>query len=323
MLKQNNLQSHFDETIAPKLEKLEKKRLLVIHTKTIFKQISMVLLAGLLFVLFKMLWMDEGSAEGLDRVVSFLWVMLFTTIPLIIVLTIVYKIIHLILTKGMQSEYTNIVNMQILNQYENFKYNKDDYIQETDFNKSELYRKEVYKYSGSDLLYLDHKDMTLSMSFVNAVSNTSNQNTSSQIYKGLFVVADFHTHFRGKSIILEQLVYEINSINDFELIHIKDTEFEKEFTVYSTDEVSSKKLISPFMIEQIKELKQKIKSAIRLSLIEGKLYISIQNSRDFFQLDYSQPLNRYPSIQSDITIIESIMDIIANLKQNERLWMGE
>jgi len=105
------------------------------------------------------------------------------------------------------------------------------------------------------------------------------------------VVADFtmSKNFKGHTLIFENSSenYFIKNIliDGYEKVNLEDTEFNRQFSVYTTDQIEARYVLTTRFMEKLKKLKQDFSSKyIRASFKEGKLALAIQADKDLFQV---------------------------------------
>ena len=144
---------------------------------------------------------------------------------------------------------------------------------------------------------------------------------------------DFNKRFNGHTVILPDVMekrvgYLAKNLQNLnmargQLVHLEDTEFEKDFVVYSTDQVEARYILSTSLMERITLLKRKIDKPIMLSFYGNKLYLGVQNPHGFLCLNKKESLlssNIFEKVHEDIT---AAIDIVEDLNLNTKIWKNE
>lgn len=105
-----------------------------------------------------------------------------------------------------------------------------------------------------------------------------------------------------------------------QLVTLEDTEFEKEFAVYSTDQVEARYILSPTMIEHIKTIKSKLGNDMYLSFFNNKVYIAIPNDLDSLSPMIFHNMAVFESIEPIYQTIDCLFEIARDLELNTRIW---
>jgi hypothetical protein len=108
-----------------------------------------------------------------------------------------------------------------------------------------------------------------------------------KIFEGLFLIADFNKDTKGQTYILpdnaERLLGRAGqSIQSLfksygQLVKLEDTEFEKYFAVYSTDQIEARYILSPSLMQNLLEFRKKGGDDVFASFIDGKMYLGLSN----------------------------------------------
>ncbi len=219
------------------------------------------------------------------------------------------------------------------------KYELTSFIKQTDFIDSRIFpNKEIHTYKGSDFVTGSYGEGLFAFSQLEIKEITTTRSGGktetkiSELFKGLFYVADFNKSFSGKTVIYPdfarqalggQLGEMINHKMEFDnnqLITLEDIEFEKEFAVYSTDQVEARYILSPSMIERIKLIKQKLEKDIYFSFIKNRVYVAIPSETEILVPNIFHNITRFESIEPIYYAIDSLLDISKDLQLNTRIW---
>ncbi len=108
-------------------------------------------------------------------------------------------------------------------------------------------------------------------------------------FKGLIVRFELNKQTEGHTIILENneenLFLKFFADNNFEKVELEDVEFSKKFSVYSTNQIEARYMLTSAMMERLLNLKQTFKSKyIRASFVGDELVLAIQSDKDLFRL---------------------------------------
>jgi len=196
----------------------------------------------------------------------------------------------------------------------------------------------IYSYNGSDNVSGSYGagNFSFSQLYIRELSKTysggKTETKISDLFKGLFYVADFNKRFSGSTIIYpdyarlalgEQFGEMLNQKLGFEyseLVTLEDPEFEKDFAVYSTDQVEARYILTPTMIERIKMVKLSLEKDIYLSFKNNKLYVAIPYDLDLLSPLIFHRMTNFETIEPVYQIIGCLLDIASDLHLNTRIW---
>ncbi len=163
-------------------------------------------------------------------------------------------------------------------------------------------------------------------------SNGKSETTYSQLFKGYLFIADFNKKFTGETFVFPDSVRnvfgEITGEWLNELIHrpelklalMEDPIFEKYFAVYTSDEVESRFILSPKLIERITAMKEIFYQDIHIAFIENKLYFAISSVDDFFAPGVFTNLHSETEIEKMFNKLQSLIMIPERFDLSTRVW---
>ncbi|RDC56879.1 DUF3137 domain-containing protein [Pedobacter chinensis] len=200
---------------------------------------------------------------------------------------------------------------------------------------SQLFTKDPDRYKTEDLVSGKAGQTNFYFAEVHAeyktVTHTKNGTRTEwhDIFKGIIFVADFNKHFNGVTIVRPKdfgtalgawFSKNLFSFSDKNLIKLENVDFDKTFVTYGTDQVESRYLLTPAMMERILKLNRGTKYTISLSFIESRMYIGFPLNRNYFEAPVFKSLLNLGLLNDDITTIKFMYDIVKELDLNTRIW---
>ncbi len=152
----------------------------------------------------------------------------------------------------------------------------------------------------------------------NLTSNHSAENQGLS-FRGMFCWLTFKKKLQGHTLVLpNNSLTQINRMSPLQFkeeqkIQLEDPRFNREFLVYSTDQVEARYVLSVALMERIVRLKEKFNQSILLSFQNQQLFLAVQNEEGLF----SFPSGRVDSlhiIQQLTQDIETALGIASTLK---------
>jgi hypothetical protein len=141
------------------------------------------------------------------------------------------------------------------------------------------------------------------------------------VFRGLFFHLDFNKRLTGATIV-QPASASYSSVGDrtgFTQVQLENPTFAEAFTVYATDEVEARYILTPAMMEQILSLAARTAKPI---------YLGFKGNRAYLGIDYGRPLFE-PGIAAT-TSVEAIREMAAQfalaegvvhqLDLNTRIW---
>jgi hypothetical protein len=146
------------------------------------------------------------------------------------------------------------------------------------------------------------------------------------VFKGMIVLLDIHKRFEGHTIIVKDHGVIGNSLKRLgvsfrlETVRLEDPTFEREFEVYSSDQVEARYLLTPSFMVRLLELRSAYESGtLRCSFYDNRLMLMIPTISDHFEITaIDKPATFVEDIRVILQQMDEILAIIDTLKLNER-----
>jgi len=317
----SELTDFYYKELYPSLNELEETR------KRIVSQLKWYGGMGLVVFSIVALWM--GKNFGLLH-------------PLMIAIVIGFIVIASVSYRFMTSGYAKDFKARIITPMigaidHNLFYNPDFMISQHLFERSDLFKHSIDRYSGNDYVKGSIEGVPLEFSDVHAEYQTRDSKGRTQwhtLFRGLFLVSEFNKHFKAKTVILPDQAEKsfgsliggwfqsINFSRD-DLIRLDDPEFEKHFVVYGSDQIEARYILTHSMMKRILDFQKKISHPLFISFVHNHIHVGIGTGKDLFEpavftslLDYKQAMEYVNTLQNTIGLVEE-------LKLNEKLWSKE
>ena len=105
--------------------------------------------------------------------------------------------------------------------------------------------------------------------------------------------------------------------SDYQKVELEDVEFNKAFSVYTTNQIEARYMLTTSMMERFLSLKMDFKSKyIRASFKDGELLLAIQSNKDLFRFGTILPYSQQKAFEDVITEFVSILKITDALNLN-------
>ncbi len=316
MKKLSELLDFFYENIYPDLEFLEQKRLSIYSS---LKKMAIVI-SIFTCIVFYMLFNIFPS-----------------TIDLLILCLIIPSSIFTFIYKMKVSGYAFLFKDQVIEKLvefigESLRYSKTGMISEHEYRLSSLFSQRVDRYSGDDLVVgkVDGVDMRFSEIHTQIKKKSNKGKTYWQtIFRGLFFIADFNKHFTGKTVVLPDnsekflgtLSHFFQSFSSHgELIKMDNPEFEKEFVVYSSDQIEARYILSHSLMNAILEYKKLVGKNLSISFVGSNIYIAIGFKERLFEPKIYKKVTSFEEVKFYFQILSLTSNIVKHLNLDKKLW---
>lgn len=320
--------------LLPTLEQLEVNRAAVRKKQyriIIISSIVVLLLIALLIITFG----EFGSLGQAIRNNRDLQQNLTLGIPIFIVIFIlIIAWIYARLSDQLTATYKNdIITKVIQAMHPSFQYFPKGYLGEQLFRASHLFFG-YDQYKGEDLIRgkIDKTDFQFSEVHAERVETDEEGHTTyTTIFKGVFMMADFHKHFKGHTVVVPDRkatswiarMFGIDKVAGKKLAKMENPTFERLFDVYTNDQVEARYILSPKMQEAIVQLQRQLSAPIRLAFLHSNVYITAGIKYNILEPNLDELATSLTAIQRYVAQVSRFLNIIEQLNLNTRIWTKE
>lgn len=312
----SSLVDYFYEQMYGDLKILEADRLAIVAK--LQKTAVILILLGLIafFVLIRTFFFTTIQALGLVGSVSFL----------------VYMFIYKHQSAGYRLLFKEEVIAKIVQFVDpSLQYQVNQHISEKEYTTSELFSHDFDRLSGNDLVQGSINGVSLKFSDLHVAKRKEDKEGREHfesIFQGLFFVADFNKTFTCKTFIFPDGVSVLGILGEWmqglnkskgELVKLDNDLFEKFFVVYG-DQIESRYILSPSLMERILAFKEKIGKALLISFVDSKMYLCVDYKKDLFEPMLTQSLLDFAPIKEYFQLLSHILGIVEAFKLDEKIW---
>ena len=314
----SELTDFYYKTLFPTLEDLEKQRKQVRYRIFLFG-LGYSLAYFLVLVFMKNILLVSLDAIG------------FVLVLYVAIGGFIYKM----LVKDYTKEFKDKVIYPLIKEIDsNLHYNALDHVSQRLFRDSKIFTSNIDKFEGNDFVQGEIDGVKLQFSDVHAQKkhkNSKGGHSWSTIFEGLFIVGEFNKHFKEKTVILPDSAQntfgdliggwlQSNNVGRDKLVKMDSVEFEKEFVVYSTNQIEARYILSHALMEKLLLFKKKSSHPISISFIGGSIHMAIEYNKDLFEPSVFSSLLDYKVAMEYVQTLHLAIGIIDELKLNEKLW---
>ncbi len=220
-----------------------------------------------------------------------------------------------------------------------WQYNCDSRISEESYWQSGLFPHRYDRYHGDDFVSgrIDKTDFQFSelhTEYKQVTYGSKGQRHEQwiTIFQGLFMHADFNKYFSGTTFVLPdtaerllgafgQSLQKLSSRG--ELVKLENTEFEKLFVVYSSDQVEARYILTPAIMESMVHLHQRFDGDIYFSFVGTRVYFAKGFSTALFEPNIFRSGVNFADVKEMFDLFGMISVLIQELNLNTRIWTKE
>ena len=232
-----------------------------------------------------------------------------------------------------------MVMPQLVRSFGDLNYYPQSGLSEAEFNRANLYQNPD-RYSCEDLIEGQIGATRLRMSEVHAEDKQTRTDSKGRttthyttIFRGLFVIADFNKHFSGTTYVtpqgftlnlggfgrgLESLGGTLSGRGA--LVQLEDPEFERAFSVYSSDQIEARYILSSALMSRFTRLKQVWQRDVSAAFIGGSLYLLIEKTDDWFEPPGLNTPLTFEGVETTLRQLQMATGIVEELDLNTRIW---
>jgi hypothetical protein len=214
------------------------------------------------------------------------------------------------------------------------RYAPDAAIPQSLFQYSNLFEQRIDRFRGNDYVRGQIDGIALQFSDIHAEHRSRDSKGRTHwttIFRGLYIVADFNKHFRGRTLVLPDLAENLfgsfiggmlqsRNFTKDQLVRMDDPAFEKAFVVYGSDQIEARYILTHTMMARLLKLKKDTGSKIYVSFKGEKIMIAIDYDKDLFEPTVFHSLLSIDQAMGYIRTLKSSIGIVEELKLNEKLW---
>lgn len=140
------------------------------------------------------------------------------------------------------------------------------------------------------------------------------------VFNGLLIAIDMNKKFDSHTLISPQGLFHFSGVGGLKHTVLEDIIFEKNYDVFTNNEVEARYLITPAFMERFNNIKMSFKAdSIRCAFYENKLIIGLETSKDMFEpCSIWKPLHDEKQYFEIFEEVLSIIKLIDHFKLNEK-----
>ena len=220
----------------------------------------------------------------------------------------------------------------------NLSFDPEKHVSRKHVENSNIIQRKIDKLGGSNYIhgYIDDVKIEFSDILAQKAHRTTSEDFGKRtqytnIFKGLFIVCEFNKEFHGETIILQDSAQKIfgdlignwfqsQNIKRGELVKLDNIAFEKEFVVYSNDQIEARYILSPSLMEKIILLRSRSKNDLSISFRNNNIFIVLHNNKYSFEPTLFRSLLKHTVAMEYIETLRLAIGIVKELKLNQKIW---
>lgn len=241
--------------------------------------------------------------------------------------------------QDLRNLYKNEVVTKVVNCFgPDLNYHWKRFVDKQAFLYSNLFKKEINLFSGEDYVTGLREKVPFEFSELFAAKEEiyyedgKKKKRTTVFFKGIFFRASFNKHINGETLVFPDIAESMfgslignflqskNSEHAGKLIKLEDVEFEKKFAVYGTDQIESRYILTPALMQEMTKLSNKIKLPIYFSFRGEYVHVAVANNSNLFEPKLFGELVKIQDIEHMHNVFSFFMSIIDEMNLNTRIW---
>ncbi len=303
MRNESDFKNYYEQTLVPDLKGLEIKRLRIVSRARIL--IIIELLIFIAIIIYSLFFRPERTnSSGPD------FGLIFLIAGSLIVLLIIFGFALAGFSKGFRGLYKKNIISKLVNQIsDELDYSPGDKIQVHDFKASKIFKGDIARYQGRDLVTGTLKGIPFRFSWLNVYTRTMpDEHSKSSIHKlftGIFYIADFKQAFKADAIIFPNLgkILRMGALGKLiqdtlmgKRMDLGDEEFRAEYAVYSEEPDKAQVMITPGLLQWVLDFKKTTNGQVFVSFSANKLNVGVYMKRNLFEPPLFRKTDNYDYI---------------------------
>lgn len=255
---------------------------------------------------------------------------------------VIAGIVIIIITKRKRREYRAEYKSKVVTEIvkmvdDSWNYQPDGRIGEHEYRASDLFRQSVDRYTGDDLISgkIDKTDFRCSEIHSEYKTYTTDDDGKRKeewhtIFKGLFFHADFNKHFTARTYVVPEVrggLKLFSSVGGMsrrgDRVKLEDPEFEKNYEVFSTDQIESRYILTPAIMQAMTAIKKELNTSVYFSFIDERVYCAMFFNKNLFEPRIMKSGVNFEDIEKMYKLFATNALIINELNLNTRIWTKE
>ena len=233
-----------------------------------------------------------------------------------------YGFIHKYFTKEYKDSFKSLVVTPLIKFIDSkLVYKKDKFVNQKSFESAKFYNRKVSSYTGEDFVYGNLHEVNIKFSEISVFVKSNDEDTLAA--SGLFLVAEFPKHFKAHTIVYSNTFlpssqgYSLG--RNYEKMTMDSPSFNEKFTVYGTDQVEARYILSHALMEKVIEYNKEMPYPTTLSFIGGNIYI-LNNGGEILEPSVQRSLFDSDVVKSYALPLHFGVSVVETLKLNVKLW---
>lgn len=230
------------------------------------------------------------------------------------------------LAQGMYKAYHQAFKVDVIGQiirsaYPEARFLPSSGLPQQDFVAAQIYKTAIATYEHEDLIEAKVGNTRFRMSDVHA-RYRGFKNQLRTLFQGVVIVADFPKPFKGRTVILPEGCFG-DRPDGLQAVTLERSAFERDFVVYSSDQIEARYLLSPTMMERLVRFSRRFPGDVRISFANNQVLVAIDDHANRLEAPpLFTPLTsiNQASLRAYLEDVWLASTLVEDLNLNLRIW---
>lgn len=229
-------------------------------------------------------------------------------------------------------EYKSVFVLSALkNNFENLTYDFEDGFSEEQIRKTRMFDTGD-RFTSNDYISGSYKNIKFEQADVHIEERYEDTDKDGNkkvrwetVFEGRIMIFDFNKNFMANMLTISSR-FPMNALlrnGKLSRVKMEDTEFNKQFSVYSDLEHDAFYILTPHFMERMKKIYSELKCGIMFGFLDNKLYVAVDNREDSFEYDVLKPIDEKQINNNIVRDIKLITDFVNELNLDNDLFKKE
>ena len=231
-------------------------------------------------------------------------------------------------SNGFEFDYKDKVVRKIVNFWNPaFRYQINNHIKYAEIYGSGMFFDSNNKVNGSDMISGEIDGVPFKFSDVQVIREKKyvgkNEDPYESVVTGSFFMAAFNKEFKNPVFVFpnKSIWSESTGLRTAgEKVLLEDPEFMKAFDVYADDQVESRYILTPSMMQRIMKMREKMGKNLHIAFANNSIYILNNNGKDRFEASWFKSIDKKENLIELYYELSEQLSIIKELNLNINIW---
>ena len=227
--------------------------------------------------------------------------------------------------------YKMIVIRRVVNALgQGLTYSHDSTLTRQQFVHMDLFDSRIDVWKSEDQITAQRNEVSYALHDVYAArkERRGKRTVTIEVFRGTIAVLEFNKHFRGHTIVVADkegqrlggLLGETEMRRGKQIVRMADADFEKRYSVYTTDDQQAHYVLTPRMMQLILQARGRLGADLRLAFYENSLVVAIPSDNDRFEVGLNSRVTPYSVIAELLEVVALAERLIETLDLETRIW---